>query len=292
MSDSHARVVVGVDGHRHSDVAVDWAIEAALRQQRGLRLVHARAVPMSEVGQLAAVETSEDDARTVLAAARERVRAIAPRMEVTTSMPIGRAATILVEESSSAGLVVVGARGRRAVTSALLGSTSLDVAAHARCPVVVVRELPTSEERRAGVVVGVDGSPTDEVAVGEAFREADARGLPVTVVHTWVFELADTGLSVLDSADARRQIAEEQQALARRSLVGWTEKYPDVPVRLHVLSSHPVASIVEHSRDAELVVVGSRGRGGFAGLLLGSVSQGVLHYAHCPVMVVRSDRAR
>jgi nucleotide-binding universal stress UspA family protein len=184
---------------------------------------------------------------------------------------------------------VVGARGRGALATALLGSTSVDVAAAARCPVVVVRELPTPGATPARVVVGSDGSELSAAAIGEAFAQADARGLDLTVVQAWYLDTTTGGLAALSVESVRREVAQAEQAVAAEAVAGWREKYPDVRVHVHVLQGHPVQAVVEHSKGAELVVVGSRGRGGFGGLLLGSVSQGVLHHAHCPVMVVHPD---
>jgi nucleotide-binding universal stress UspA family protein len=151
----------------------------------------------------------------------------------------------------------------------------------------VVRTVPEILPHRPGVVVGVDGSPGSGDAIGQAFLQAAERALPLTVVHAWQVDLAPAGELALDRENARRAVGEAARAVTAESIAGWGEKYPDVVVRPHVLDAHPVDALIEHSRGAELVVVGSRGRGGFRGLLLGSVSQGVLHHAHCPVMVVR-----
>jgi nucleotide-binding universal stress UspA family protein len=126
-----------------------------------------------------------------------------------------------------------------------------------------------------------------EAAIATAFEQADRRGLPLTVVHAWVPEYVGTGIASLAAETHLQRLAEEEAALAAEVLAGWSEKYPDVAVHRVTVRAHPVAALVDSSKGAELVVVGSRGRGGFAGLLLGSVSQGVLHHAHCPVMVVR-----
>jgi nucleotide-binding universal stress UspA family protein len=219
---------------------------------------------------------------------------------VTTSTAYGNPAALIVAASRGAGLVVVGARGRGALASALLGSTSIDVAAHAHVTVVVVREFPTPLPQRPGVVVGTDGSDESDAAVAAAFHEADRRDLPLTVVHAWLLDYAASGAGygagygviVPGHADIRRQVGEAAVAVTAESIAGWSEKYPDVVVRQHVVNAHPVQALVDHSAGAELLVVGSRGRGGFAGLLLGSVSQGVLHHAHCPVMVVRTTSGR
>lgn len=282
-------VVVGVDGQPPSDRALDWAIAEAQRVKAPLHLVNARTMPLRgpSVESGFAVHTTESD--EILGAATERVRALAPSLTVTIAAAYRNAAALLLEESRGATCLVVGAQGRSALGSVFLGSTSLDVAAHAPCPVVVVRELPHQLPDRPGVVVGSDGSEVSEAAIAAGFEQADRLGLPLTVVHAWYLDSAGAGLAALETADLRQEVAEEESAVASEAVAGWSEKYPDVTVRQRTLRAHPVQALVDLSRGAELVVVGSRGRGGFAGLLLGSVSQGVLHHAHCPVMVVRSD---
>ena len=288
MSSTTGHVVVGVDGQTPADRALDWAIGEAQRAHAPLHLVHARMMalrgPSVESG--FDVHTTESD--EILGAATERVRELAPEVSVTTASAYRNAAALLVDESREASCLVVGARGRGALGSVLLGSTSLDVAAHAQCPVVVVRELTQQLPNRPGVVVGSDGSEISEAAIAAGFEQADRMGIPLTVVHAWFLDYAGTGLAALETDDVRLVVAQEEDAVAAEAVAGWSEKYPDVQVRRHTLRAHPVQALVDHSRGAELVVVGSRGRGGFGGLLLGSVSQGVLHHAHCPVMVVKS----
>ncbi|SDO89748.1 Nucleotide-binding universal stress protein, UspA family [Pedococcus dokdonensis] len=281
------RVVVGVDGQPPAARALDWAIAEAQRTHATVQLVHARAMPLRVPAPESpfAAHTAESD--EILGTATERVRTLAPGLTVTTASAYGNAAALLSDVSRGATCLVVGAREQSALGSALLGSTSLDVAAHAPCPVVVVRALPEQLPDRPGVVVGSDGSELSEAAIAAGFEQADRLGLPLTVVHAWYLDYAGTGLAALETSDVRLQVTQEEQALAAEALAGWSEKYPDVQVRQRVVHGHPVEALVQHSRGAELVVVGSRGRGGFTGLLLGSVSHGVLHHAHCPVMVVR-----
>jgi nucleotide-binding universal stress UspA family protein len=285
-------IVVGVDGATYTRSALDWALEEAVREGCDIMLVHGRSVPVQGPHIEPLMEASDAVAQRILHAASQRIHGVSPRTKVTTATGIGSPGMLLVDASRDARVVVVGARGRGAVASAFLGSTSVDVVARAHCPVVVARELPATSSAPSGVVVGTDGSELSTAAVGEAFREADSRGAPLTVVHTWSIELADTGMRMLESDEARARIAESETALAAQAVAGWAEKYPDVQVRTVVLNAHPVEALADTSRDAELVVVGSRGRGGFRGLLLGSVSQGVLHHAHCPVMVVRPEEGK
>lgn len=288
MSSNTHPIVVGVDGVSGL-AALDWAIDEAQRWKAPLEVRYARRMPLRgpTVESAFAVHTTQSD--EILSAAVGRVRDLAPTVHVTASSAYGSAAAVLVDGSRGARCIVVGARGRGALNSALLGSTSIDVAAHADCPVVVVRELPVALPSRPGVVVGSDGSALSEAAIATAFEQADGRGLPLTVVHAWAPEFVGAGIAALAAETNLQQAAEEESALAAEVLAGWGEKYPDVVVHRATVRGHPVAALVDSSKGAELVVVGSRGRGGFAGLLLGSVSQGVLHHAHCPVMVVRHE---
>jgi nucleotide-binding universal stress UspA family protein len=290
MSQNSTRpIVVGVDDTPRGALALDWAVDEAQRWNVPLHIVYAPMMPLRGPSPEMASGSHGTEADEVLGAALERVHELAPHLPVTTTSRYGAPAPFLVDASRGASGVVVGARGRGALASALLGSTSIDVAAHAHCPVTVVRQLPEVVTDRPGVVVGVDGSELSEAAVAAAFAQADARSVPLTVVHAWFLEYAAAGLQVLDLEQERQQIGEAEQAVTAEVVAGWSQKYPDVVVRRHVVNAHPVKALVDHSKGAELVVVGSRGRGGFAGLLLGSVSQGVLHHAHAPVMVVRLD---
>ena len=283
-------IIVGVDGHEPSQVALDWAIDEASMRGLPLELVYARPIyPRDPTAAYAGPEVTDAHSVELLRVAADHVRALAPRLAVITRAERGAALDVLVDASRRAALVVVGARGHGAFRSAFLGSTSVGVAAHARCPVAVVRALPEVRPERPGVVVGVDGSEVSTEAVGVAFAEADERQLPLTVVHSWFMPYQGRSVVAFDSEELRRQIAEDERVVAAESIAGWSEKYPDVKVRQHVLHDHPVAALVDHSLGAELVVVGCRGRGGFGGMMLGSVSQGVLHHAHCPVIVVHSS---
>jgi nucleotide-binding universal stress UspA family protein len=169
----------------------------------------------------------------------------------------------------------------------LIGSVAVDLAAHASCPVVVVRgpEPDYTAPRPEPVVVGVDGSPTSEAAVAFAFEAAALQNVPLVAVHVWHDLLVDPTMAPLLDWDVVE--SDEREVLAER-LAGWTAKYPDVPVRRLVACDRPGRALVDESGRAQLVVVGSRGRGGFRGMLLGSVSQALLHHAHCPVAVVRA----
>ncbi|MFH0518473.1 universal stress protein [Streptomyces sp. M41] len=264
-------VVVGVDGSSSCRAAVETAAREAGRRGARLRVVHAFSRPARpRYAQVDPAPLAE-----LTAEAAEHARDLAPDVEVTDEVVTGGAVEVLGAESRSADLVVVGARGVGGFVGMLLGSTAVSLAAHARCPVLVVRGEPAE----AGpVVLGVDGSPVGEAAVEFAFAEAALRKAEILAVHAWQPDYVPPGTGV-----------ETAERLLAQALAGFAERYPDVVVRQEVLSGEVRETLVEASRNAQLMVVGARGRGGFAGLLLGSVSQAVLHHAHCPVTVVRGD---
>ena len=290
MNTTSRPVLVGVDGHVHSRLALEHAVAEAVHRGRELRIVHAVPVTVGGVYVLPVLEHQEEVAEQVLREAVDRVRELAPDLPVTTTHPVGDAAACLVHESQHADLVVVGARGRGAAASAFLGSTSLYVAGHAYCPVAVVRHLPPPDTTTRGIVVGADGSATGDAALGEAFRLADERDLHLSVVHASTLASVETQLTIIDSPDLRERVLDEERLVMDRAVGAWQEKYPDVEVDTRIVDDHPVQALLEAAEGAVLLVVGSRGRGGFAGLVLGSVGQGVLHGASCPVLVVRPER--
>ena len=287
-------VVAGVDGSECGLQAVRWAAAEALRRQLPLRLVAAHAWPS---GGLVGDPGLGVDYRAVLrdvvlghlATAAADARQVAPELDIEQVEVTGYPVPVLLGESAHAEIVVLGDRGLGGFTGLLIGSVAVEVTAHASCPVIVVRgsEPDRTGPRPEPVVVGVDGSPTSEAATAFAFEAASLRRVPLVAVHVWRDVLVDATMAPLLDWDVID--SDEREVLAER-LAGWTEKYPDVPVRRLVARDRPARALVEESGRAQLVVVGSRGRGGFHGLLLGSVSQALLHHAHCPVAVVRSPR--
>ena len=287
-------VVAGVDGSECGLQAVRWAAAEALQRQLPLRLVAAHAWPS---GGLVGDPGLGVDYRTVLrdvvlghlATAAADARQVAPELDIEQVEVTGYPVPVLLGESAQAEIVVLGDRGLGGFTGLLIGSVAVEVTAHASCPVIVVRgsEPDRTVPRPEPVVVGVDGSPTSEAATAFAFEAASLRRVPLVAVHVWRDVLVDATMAPLLDWDVID--SDEREVLAER-LAGWTEKYPDVPVRRLVARDRPGRALVEESGGAQLVVVGSRGRGGFRGLLLGSVSQALLHHAHCPVAVVRSSR--
>jgi len=285
-------VVVGVDGSPTSDLALDWAVGEATRKGLPLHIIHGfpYGYPMTRMGMAYAIEGLPELATGVRNAAISRAHEASPELSITWEQPAFGPAPALVSASETADTVVVGARGLSAVRGVLIGSVSTQVAAHAHCPVVVVHEVPTPAAGDAPVVVGVDGSSLSTKAIAYAYEHASSRAVGLTVVHAWWLEHVEgASASAIWTVDWQK-FAEEEEALVAESLAGWQERYPDVTVRRHSVRGLPVEALVEQSEHACLVVVGTRGRGGFAGLLLGSVSQGVVHRSHCPVAIVHGPR--
>jgi nucleotide-binding universal stress UspA family protein len=276
-------VVVGVDGSASAYRAVEWAAAEAHRRGVGLRLVRAFSWTTADhpTGWVARYRDEMLDVSRRQVARAVRVAAdTRPDVEAESQVEIGAPIEVLSSEARRAQLLVLGDRGLGEVAGLVLGSVAVSLAARGACPVVVVRG------ERAGadgpVVVGVDGSPVSEAALAFAFDAAAARGVDLVAVHAWSPTAIDEELASLVEWDA----SAESAVLAER-LAGWGQKYPQVAVRRTVVRDGAVRALVTASAGAQLVVVGSRGRGNAAGLLLGSVSHGVLHGAHCPVAVVR-----
>jgi nucleotide-binding universal stress UspA family protein len=283
-------IVVGVDGSAYAYDALDWAAAEASAMHRPLRLVHACIWPMTVSLGRAHVGPADNElqaaAERVLADAEIRAQAAAPDVKVTSELVVGAAAATLLRQAHDAELLVVGSRGLGGFAGLLVGSVGVALAAHAPCPVVVVRPRPDDHPTPAvgRVVVGADGSDLSASAIEFAFRTAARRNVSLTAVRAWSPPLSGYPRLVLglESIEA----TERHQLL--RTLEAYRQLFPGVDVEAKLVRDHhPGRALIVESADADLVVVGSRGRGGFTGLLLGSVSQSLLAHANCPVTVVR-----
>lgn len=302
--EADAPVVVGVDGSPSSRDAVRWAADAAAL--RGTPLLLVRVTTRLEALSAASpgmppslLATQAEEARAHLHEATELATAAAGgvgELTMRTELGCGSAAGVLLDRAHAARLLVVGTRGLGELAGGLVGSVSSAVAAHAACPVVIVRGLPAAEEPPlAGpVVVGVDASRTSAPAVAAAFEEASLRGAELVAVHAWtdldlaaVFEL-DSPHQLLDHED----LARGQELLLAEALASGQQRYPDVPVTRVVVADRLVSHLLERAQSAQLVVAGSHGHGGFTSMLLGSTSRALLHSVPCPLMVVRSPSPR
>ncbi|QFZ19666.1 universal stress protein [Saccharothrix syringae] len=287
-----APIVVGVDGSASALTAARWAAGEAARRRVPLVLVHACVLPAAGYPELVVTgpevrEAVERQGRQWLAEAEDAVRAVAPDVSVGTALVADRPAAALVDASREARQVVLGSRGLGGFSELLAGSVAVAVSAHGASPVVVVRdEFPAD----GPVVVGVDGSPTSEEAIAFAFEEASLRGAPLVAVIAWTDFLVDSAYHSRFTVDWSQVEQEELRVLAER-LAGWQEKHPDVRVERRVIHDRPVRGLLGVAEGAQLLVVGSHGLGGFAGMLLGSTSQALVHHAPCPLAVVRPVEA-
>jgi len=284
-------VIVGVDGSESSDHAVVWAANTA--QLMGTDLVVV-GVYEPQIGGLAAssmaytgdlVAILKKAAEDTVAASEQLARTTAPSLNVTGRIVAGTPASSLTHESADAAMVVVGSRGLGAVRGLIAGSVSTGVAAHASCPVAVIAHAPGT----GPVVVGIDGSETSDRALTLAFEQAALRGTSLTVVHTWtdVATNAFGGYGITE--ELIQGVKDSANKLVAERIAAHTADFPDVAVSTIVAVDGPAHQLLTTAGEgAQLLVLGSRGRGGFTGLLLGSVSQTVLHHAPSPVLIVNS----
>jgi nucleotide-binding universal stress UspA family protein len=280
-------IVVGVDSSPDSDRAVIWALGLAERTHQPVHFVHVQPPAPPYVGDEQSQQLWEQAGRTVLdSAVAEAEQVHGVPVSAQTLNTSGATAEALVEAGRDAAMLVLGARGHGGFTGLLMGSVSQHAARHASCPVVAVRAQ--ADPRADRVVVGVDDSDGAQDALAVAFELASRRKVGLTAVLAWhAPTLYERGTGVLPMrGDAGEHLSEQQQALARL-LAPWQQKYPAVAVTPEVIPGHPGEVLTDASQRAALLVVGSRGRGAFTGMLLGSVGQAVLHRAACPVVIAR-----
>ncbi|RLP85903.1 universal stress protein [Micromonospora sp. BL4] len=276
-----AEILIGYDGSTDASVALDWALDEAEHSGQPVRLAYVFEwlTVAGWVGPGVAPGVWPDD--TARRQVEELVRKAAadaatahPGLTVTGEVYDGPPALVLQERSAEAGLLVLGSRGHGGFGGLLAGSTAVAVTAHAHCPVVVVRDGAVSGPT-GPVAVGVDGSEPSLVALGFAAERAAQRQVPLRVLHAWT-----------PGPGGAAGVPDEREAV-EQALEPWRRTYAELSISVDLVPGSPAAMLIEASRDARLVVVGSRGRGGLAGTLLGSVSQQLIQHAHCPVAVVR-----
>lgn len=294
-------VVVGVDGSNAALGAVRWAAREAMLRSTPLLLASttvATRVTFGEAINLTASTYTDlenvGNQRLDAAARCAAEEAGDDRLLVDRTLMEGAPAAVLLELARTACMLVVGSRGLGDFTGGLVGSVSFTLATHSPCPVVIVRQgLDSADAEPDGpIVVGVDGSKRSESAIAAAFEEARIRSTGLVAVHAWSdFDLTTVFTTDLNDRDLGwAEIARAEAAVLSESLAGRRESYPDVTVEKVVVRDRPVQHLVEHSRRAQLVVTGSRGRGGFTALVLGSTSRALLHSSQCPLMIVRSGK--
>lgn len=281
-----SRIVVGVDHSEESLNALEFAAEEAVLRRVELEVIWA----WSDHAPGSDLSAGSGDVDVELSAHRQLKDLVAGRvpddLDVTIRAVIDKPDAALLDSAQSAGLLVVGARGQGGFLGLRLGSVSLKVASQAPCPVVVVRPTVDGPEvdTEPRIVVGVDGSESARDGLRWALAEASARELPVVVVNGWMEPtVAATYPGMASPLDAIGQAATE---LIDSELEMVAKHAPDVTVRAQPVCASGAGALVDESRGASLVVVGSKGQGGLARVLLGSVAQQVLRHAECPVVVI------
>jgi nucleotide-binding universal stress UspA family protein len=293
---THPGIVACVDGSPASMTAVRWAACEAVMRNVVLTLTHViyaqRWGPVL-FGQQPAVATelSQQQQAVGQQCIANAIKVVEDDLENRTLPHLdsevlsGPPVPALVEVSKEAQMMVVGCRVQSLLDRVLLGSVSTGLVHHAHCPVAVIPDdaLAPVELSQLPVVVGIDGSPASELATEIAFEEASFRGVDLVALHAW----SDADMFDIGTVEWSAQQASEVEALAER-LAGWQERYPDVNVCRRIVLGHPARHLIDEGPWSQLVVVGSRGRGGFPGMLLGSVSTAVVQAGRAPVVVARS----
>ncbi|GAA4607500.1 nucleotide-binding universal stress UspA family protein [Actinoplanes octamycinicus] len=282
---SHQKIIVGYDGSAPARTAAAWALDHAARTASPVEFLYAFEEPLwmpaASMVPAPAVRPPADLEQSIAAMLDQVVSAARrthPGVDSRATTVRAYAGLTLIDRSADAGLIVIGCRGHSAVAE-LLGSVSAAVSAHARCPVVVVRGDAASG---APVVAGIDGSETSAEVLTFAAEQAAARAVPLRVIGAFapVTAIGETGPAI-----ARSVNAEERKPFD--DLVGELRSaQPGIDITADAVIRHPAAALTEASATAQLLVVGSRGRGVVRGLLLGSVSQHLLRHSACTVAVI------
>jgi nucleotide-binding universal stress UspA family protein len=292
MSSQNARlgIVVGIDDSPAARTAVQWAAHDAGLRNVPLTLVHAVSPEVSTWLRTpvpaGVLRWQQEHGRRLVDKALEVVEAASRHggpSGVHTEILSSGAVPTLIDLSKDADMLVTGAQGSGRWPGRLLGSVSSALLRHAHCPVAIVHDDPPG---RGPVLLGIDGSPASEPATAIAFDEASRRNAGLVALHAW----SDLDLSEWPELDWPTTQSAAEEVLAER-LAGWHEQYPDVAVTRSVVQAQPARQLAAQSAGAQLVVVGSRGRGGFAGMLVGSVGEAVAQMAHAPVIVARDAPA-
>ena len=287
----HLGIVVAVDGSPASDAATCWAARDAALRNVPLTVVSVVTTPTATFPPVPYPDSLgarlEDQGRKAAADAVKMAEDAMPtdrKVAVKSKVVFSTPAQALVKMSDEAEMIVVGSSGKRVLARGVLGSVSSSVVRHANCPVAVIRDedLLMPDPQHAPVLVGIDGSPASELATEIAFGQASRRGVELIALHAW----SDVPAFDLEGLDWSALVSAEERTFAD-SLVGWQERYPNVTVQRVVVCDEPARQLIEKSQSAQLVVVGSHGRGGFDRLMLGSVSNTVLHSVRIPVIVAR-----
>lgn len=291
QSASSRPIVVGVAGMETDAAAFTWAAKAAHLHGVPLRVVHAQE---STTG--GARENDPDALREqgpppntekVVAEIGERY----PDLDVQYTQATGAASRALLSHQDNALMIVVGSGQKGGRGHFLLGTTSLNTAMHARCPVAVVNHgVEVTPELADRVLVAVDGSRDSAAAAEVAFEEAALRQAPVVCVNSWYLEMVDGSVVTEPDSPEWKATEDRQRERVEAAIKGPRSRFPDVEVQLEIMRGPTTRVLTQATGRADLMVIGTRGHGAFAGKLMGSVSHEVLQAAVCPVIVVKATK--
>ncbi|MDA3146113.1 universal stress protein [Leucobacter sp. UCMA 4100] len=277
-------IIIGVDGSEQSRAALAWGLERAKERGATVELLHvADDSFLSE--SVAFLSEAQRASEQMLEAEREYARSLGFEGELTGTAVVGHPIVEVEVASQRADLLVLGEHAGSKWAGSFFGTRAVKIAAVAHCPVAVIPTTPVTNPTR-GVVVGIDGSEPAQAAIDYAAEEASRRGVSLSAVYAWMPPLTP-GLEYLWSEElieSQRQAAEEAIAIG---VSGLSTRYPDLEIQREIVQAAPVSALLQIAENAELLVVGSRGRGSISRLLLGSVSHGVLQALPCPVIVTR-----
>ncbi|MDY7089649.1 MAG: universal stress protein [Actinomycetota bacterium] len=287
---SGARIVIGYDGSLDSQRALWWGFREAARTGAEVDMVfvwrwpdYLPAATMIPGTPVWPDLTAEKELEAMLADALARVRAEFPAVTAHTVIGHGSPTSVLRDLSDSASLLVVGGRSHGLLGDFWLGSVPGALAAHALCSVVVVREA-AGESADAPIVVALDSSVQADRVAEFAFEQAAASGAPLRVVRAWM-PPPDPWIGAPDVD--REEISTAELAAVREQVSVWHRKYPTVELTVEAIVGHPYRVIAEAAARSRMVVLGTRGKGGFSLPGLGSVTRYVLHHVHATIAVIR-----
>jgi nucleotide-binding universal stress UspA family protein len=286
-----AAVLVGLGDANHGVPELDWGAREAQARGAAVRIVRAYTLspgtlPWEPMSDRIIKAEMRQDAQRRLHAALAHLRECRPDVEAGGEVIDGVPWEVLRKAAADASITVLGSRHHGAFGSVLPGSVSTVVAASAPGPVVIAVSTPVNPATDPAVIVGVDGSERTEEVLDFAFGYASRHRRRLLAIFCWHPDLL-AGMHWGRHSPAR----ERAERWLGEALAGWQEKYPEVPVHRSVVRDFPVSGLVAASRSQELLVVGGRSRHARIAALLGSVSQGVLHQATCPVAVVHPRAA-
>lgn len=285
-------IVVAYDGSPDAQAALQWAIPEAKLRGLALEIVYVRHDFATREAAAAPVSWSPAVVASLLPpgddiVAEGAARATAAGVAVSTAVLEGPTASALADRSANAALIVMGSRGVGAIQGAFLGAVVPHVTSHSRCPVIVVR---AESDPTGPVVVGVDGSPESLETLGWAFDYAHRHGRDLHVRYAFEVPIYPEIVPYVPPVEVIDEVTRSADHAVSDEVARWTGRYPSVQVTSQAVQDRPVRALTEASREASIVVVGSHGRGGFAGMLLGSTSQALLHHTHSSVAVIRHWR--